>query len=174
MGRQILPLAANCPCRSSIEGLQIAARKTSRLPESPTRIREPVMLNQESPSKLRRLTGIRPLSMLVVAALAVLSMLTSPAAAQQSTAPVGDQGRKISLADQLRAGLKATTKSDHAFIDRVVLLVHLGKLPRRLVDSTFLWARDRAARKSATRALRPMVYFRPALTLRAKRIGVKL
>lgn len=111
-----------------------------------------------------------------VAATAVvaMSLWTLPSVAQQSTNPVGNQGRQVTLHDQLTAGLKAYTKADRAFIDKVVLLVNLHKLPRSLVDSTFLWARDRAARKSPTRALRPMVYFRPALTLRAKRLGVKL
>jgi len=78
------------------------------------------------------------------------------------------------LQQQLRVGLKATTQCDRDFLDIVVNLVETGRLPRRLVDTTFLWARDRAARKSRLRALRPMIYFKPALVLRAKRIGVKL
>ena len=71
-------------------------------------------------------------------------------------------------------GLRAFTKADRAFIDKVVILVEQGKLPRRLVDGTFLWARDRAARRGFYRRLRPMVYFQPALVTRAKRIGVGL
>ena len=116
----------------------------------------------------------------VWAALVVLALLggaLSPTTAQESTtsaAPTSNQGRQVSLSDQLTAGLKATTKGDKAFIAQVVNLVEEGKLPRKLVDGTFLWARERAARKSRSRELRPMVYFRPALVLRAKRIGVKL
>ncbi len=98
---------------------------------------------------------------------------TDPAA-QQSTDPATSQGRKITLRDQLTTGLRAFTKADRAFIDKVVILVEQGKLPRRLVDGTFLWARDRAARRSFSRRLRPMVYFQPALVARAKRIGVGL
>ncbi len=114
------------------------------------------------------------LARLVFLSAAALGLLTLPSVAQQSSNPTGNQGRQLSLRDQLRVGLRAFTKSDFAFIDEVVLQVKLGKLPERLVNGTFLWARERAARKSRSRELRPMVYFRPALTLRAKRIGVKL
>jgi len=104
----------------------------------------------------------------------VLGCLVLPTVAQQSSAPVNNQGRQLSLEDQLKAGLKAFTKADKKFIDEVVLKVEEGKLPERLVNATFLWARDRAARKSRARELRPMVYFRPAITIQAKRIGVLL
>ncbi len=97
-----------------------------------------------------------------------------PALAQQSAVTPASPGRKITLEEQLKAGLKATTTCDRDFLDIVINLVETGRLPRRLVDSTFLWARDRAARKSRLRALRPMIYFKPALVLRAKRIGVRL
>ena len=97
-----------------------------------------------------------------------------PCAAQQPTSPTRSQGRQITLREQLTIGLRAVTKGDFAFIDQVVILVEQGKLPRRMVDGTFLWARQRADRHSRSRSLRPMIYFKPALTLRAKRIGVKL
>ena len=84
------------------------------------------------------------------------------------------QGRQISLFDQLRVGLKAVTKEDFAFINLVVLRVDEGKLPRELVDSTFLWARNRYRSRPGNHRLRPMVYFKPGLTARAKKIGVVL
>lgn len=86
----------------------------------------------------------------------------------------GQEGRQVSLRDQLLIGLKAVTRSDKDFIDRVVLRVEQGKLPRALVDSTFLWARNRYKTRPGSYRLRPMVYFRPALVLRARRIGVAL
>jgi len=95
-----------------------------------------------------------------------------PVLAQQSTD--SQQGRQLTLHEQLTLGLRATTQSDKLFIDKVVRKVEKGKLPRSLVDSTFLWAREKANSKSETRRLRPMVYFRPAMTLRAKRLGVAL
>jgi hypothetical protein len=99
---------------------------------------------------------------------------------QQTPAPIkadsvrDGQGRQVSLRDQLRVGLKARTKADFEFIDVVVERVNQGKLPRKMVDSTFLWARNRSRIRPTTHPLRPMVYFQPALVLRAKAIGVKL
>ena len=84
------------------------------------------------------------------------------------------QGRQLSLADQLRVGLKVKTKADQGLIAAVVKAVEEGRLPRALVDSTFLWARERAQRRSKRRELRPIVYFQPALVLRAKKLGLKL
>lgn len=86
----------------------------------------------------------------------------------------GQAGRRVALRDQLRAGLKARTPADVQFVDTVVLAVAQGRLPRRLVDSTFLWARQRAKTRPGAHRLRPMVYFQPALTLQARRLGVRL
>lgn len=83
-------------------------------------------------------------------------------------------GRKVALKEQLRVGLKATTKEDLAFINLVVAKVDAGRLPRDLVDGTFLWARNRYKTRPGSHRLRPIVYFRPALTARAKAIGVTL
>jgi len=124
-------------------------------------------------SRISRPLGWTLVALTFLAAVAAgLAPLTTTA--QQSTNTATNQGRKITLRDQLTSGLRATTKTDKAFIDQVVILVEQGKLPRRLVDGTFLWARDRAALRSPTRRLRPMVYFQPALVARAKRIGVQL
>ena len=92
----------------------------------------------------------------------------------QSSNVTNRQGRQVSLFDQLRVGLKAVTKEDLAFINLVVLRVNEGKLPRELVDSTFLWARNRYKSHNGNHRLRPMVYFKPGLTARAKKIGVLL
>jgi hypothetical protein len=84
------------------------------------------------------------------------------------------QGRQVSLYDQLRVGLKAYTKQDVEFIQLVVQKVDEGKLPRKLVDATFLWARNRYKDKPGAHQRRPIVYFQPALTLQARKIGVVL
>lgn len=83
-------------------------------------------------------------------------------------------GRQLSLRDQLLYGLSVATKQDREFVDRVVALVHVGVLPRNLVDSTFLWARQNAALRGGTAAVRPMIYFRPALEMRARRLGIHM
>ncbi len=98
----------------------------------------------------------------------------SDSMAQQSSSTAAQQGRQVTLREQLTVGLKARSKADKAFINTVVKAVEQGRLPRKLVDTTFLWARQRAAKRSYVRRLRPMVYFQPGLTQRAKRLGVKL
>ncbi len=106
--------------------------------------------------------------------LALASILPASLAVGQQTSGTNNQGRQLSLADQLRVGLKVKTKGDKGFIAAVVQAVEEGRLPRSLVDSTFLWARKRAKRKSNTRELRPIVYFQPALVLRAKKLSLNL
>lgn len=92
----------------------------------------------------------------------------------QQTSRNSSQGRQLSLAEQLRYGLRAKTKGDKGFLAAVVKAVEENRLPRALVDSTFLWARKRAKQRSIKRKLRPIVYFQPALVLRAKKLGLKL
>ncbi|MGI9427355.1 MAG: hypothetical protein ACR2NM_01770 [Bythopirellula sp.] len=106
--------------------------------------------------------------------LVVLVTFVSASVAQQTGNTGPAEGRQLSLRQQLTTGLRAFTKADFVFIDKVVLAVQQGRLPRKMVDTTFLWARDRAARRSYLRRLRPMVYFAPGLTLRAKQINVTL
>lgn len=107
--------------------------------------------------------------------LLLLSFSTTVAHAQQSPAGADTvEGRQLPLKEQLTLGLKATTKEDKEFINNVVLKVEQGAIPRPLVDSTFLWARERANRKSASRSLRPIVYFKPGLIARAKMLHLSL
>lgn len=83
-------------------------------------------------------------------------------------------GRQVDLYYLLRVGLKAKTKADFEYIAEVVELVDKGKLPRDMVESSFLYARYRYKTHPGSFKLRPMVYFQPSLTARAKKIGVIL
>jgi hypothetical protein len=96
------------------------------------------------------------------------------ALSQSQGGPAVNEGRQVSLKDQLTFGLLARTKSDRAFVDLVVAKVEAGVLPRPLVNSTFLWARDRAASRRDESTVRPMIYFRPALIARAKKLKIDL
>lgn len=112
---------------------------------------------------------------IIVAFLLVFLAIMVPVLVAQQPSNIGpEQGRQVTLKQQLLVGLKAFTKADKVFINKVVAAVEQGKLPRNLVDSTFLWARNRAERRSYTRSLRPMVYFQPGMILRAKRFGLRL
>ena len=114
---------------------------------------------------VRQLTRFLLIGMLTMSCVVYVVSVSN---AQQGSAPDNTQGRKLPLKQQLLLGLKAVTKEDKQFIDKVVLKVDEGVLPRPLVDSTFLWARERANRESPSMSLRPMVYFRPGLIARAK------
>lgn len=78
-----------------------------------------------------------------------------------------DQGtadNKLTLKEALEKGLKARRPEEFEFIDRVVYLVEEGILPKRLVQSTFFWARQQPRI--------PAVYFEWALRVRAQRLGI--
>jgi hypothetical protein len=82
--------------------------------------------------------------------------------------------RAISLRDRLVVGLQARLKPEVAFVELVTARVRAGQLPQRLVDETFFWARQRAKEGRSGRMRRPIIFFQPAMTARAKRIGVAL
>jgi hypothetical protein len=69
-------------------------------------------------------------------------------------------------AETMKAALDTATPEENGFIDRVVELVEKGDLPASLVDSTFQWARKKPRHK--------FQYFKRALILRARRIGIEL
>ena len=89
-------------------------------------------------------------------------------------AMLGLEANRAVTADRLIAGLRARLKSEIEYIDRVVLAVQTGKLPQRMVDQTFFWARQRASVSRFGSTQRPIIYFQFAMTARAKRIGVEL
>jgi hypothetical protein len=70
------------------------------------------------------------------------------------------------LKDTLAKGLKARLPEEFAFVDRVVKMVDHGRLPREMVQSTFLWARKKNVHQ--------FQYFEHGLRLRAEEVGIKL
>jgi len=82
--------------------------------------------------------------------------------------------RPISLRDRLVVGLQARLKTEVAFVELVALRVRTGDLPQRIVDETFFWARARGGALRNGRTRRPIIYFRPAMTARAKKLGVAI
>jgi hypothetical protein len=73
----------------------------------------------------------------------------------------------ITLKQALEKGLKARRPSEFAFIRLVVKKVEQGALPRKMVERTFLWARN-------NKQPYPMPYFERALQIQAKKLGVDL
>jgi hypothetical protein len=114
----------------------------------------------------------------IVIGLTIVAGQPAPMTAATKIEPIhitpGKANQPISLRDRLVVGLQARLKSEVDFCSAVVVQVHLGHLPLRVVDETFLWARQRAARARNGIQYRPIVYFRPAMVARAKRLRVSL
>ena len=91
--------------------------------------------------------------LLIAVAFPLTGVFNSPAAGgvyNRSSA------RKLSLSDQLRFGLRARSREDKAYIERVVREVDRGQIPRRLVNAAYNYAQRK-------RANYPLPYFRRAL-----------
>jgi len=96
----------------------------------------------------------------------LLALSALPATWGRAEEPVSG-AEVISLEDQLKTGLKARRPEETEFIEEVARLVNTGKLPRKLVDSTFIWALRR-------RTNYPFPAFERALRLQADQLGVDL
>jgi hypothetical protein len=93
---------------------------------------------------------------------------------QRVTIAPSRSGATITLRDRLVVGLQARLKSEVAFVELVAAKVRTGQLPQRLVDETFLWARQKAGDGTARRKRRPIIFFEPAMRARAQRARVVL
>jgi hypothetical protein len=76
----------------------------------------------------------------------------------------GVQG--LDLQTQLEKGLYARRPVEFAYIAEIVKLVEEGKLPYKLVATTFTWAQQQPVRR--------LQYFQFALETRARKLPVKL
>jgi hypothetical protein len=90
---------------------------------------------------------------ILVAVLAAFGLRTVEAAA-----PLDAQTMKVAL--------RTETPEENGFIQRVLNLVNAGTLPDSLVMSTFLWAREKPARK--------FQYFKYGMIVLAERRGIRL
>lgn len=104
----------------------------------------------------------------------VLAVRSSRAATQRVTIQRGVAQQRATLRERLVYGLQARIPSELAFIDTVVLKVRTGKLPERVVNQTFFWARDRASVAENGSQERPIIFFQPAMRAYAKRLKIEL
>ena len=107
----------------------------------------------------RRLSDGRLMVVGLLAAVLGLGGVSSVRAADTGTATVPN------LKDTLEKGLKARLPGEFGFIAHVVAKVNHGQLPLSLVDSTFLWARNKPNHQCE--------YFEQGLKLRAGRWGLR-
>lgn len=69
----------------------------------------------------------------------------------------------------LQAVLKTRRDEEKVFVNQVVEYVRLNRLPKKLVDASFLWVRQN---RPTTRY--PFVYFERVLRLQAERLHLKV
>ena len=67
---------------------------------------------------------------------------------------------------KMKAALQTATPEENGFIEKVSELVVQDRLPRKVVDSTFLWARKKPQNK--------FQYFKRGLKVRAAKLGIEL
>jgi|SoiMethySBSTD1v2_1073268.scaffolds.fasta_scaffold749683_1 hypothetical protein len=110
--------------------------------------------------------------------LVIITLALPTTAATPEVEPIvvnqGKAQQPISLRDRLIVGLQARLKSEVAFCEAVTMEVNLGHLPLRVVDETFLWARQRAQSQMNVHQYRPIIYFQLGMRLRAQKLNVTL
>ena len=80
-------------------------------------------------------------------------------------ADVPRKNEEVSLKDRLVTGLRATRPEDVQYCERVANAARSGKLPAKIVDSTYFWA-------TAKRVDYPLPAFAKALELQCQRLGI--
>lgn len=104
------------------------------------------------------------LTMLVVIVSLSYCSPTLAASPQRPVAAGGVTG--LDLQTELEKGLRVRRPVEFQYIEEIVKLVDEGKLPRRLVTTTFVWAQKREWRR--------LQYFQFALQVRARGLHVQL
>ncbi len=115
----------------------------------------------------------RHITLMALASLALGMGLTIAAVAQTgATSAVSGQSVEINSAsggtyyEVLAAGLKCRRPVEFAFVKSVAAKVETGVIPRKLVDSTYFWARRQPPY--------PYIQFEFALKTRAKKMVISL
>ncbi len=96
----------------------------------------------------------------------LLTITVLPAMLVACRTPTVEAASALSAAE-ITAGLRTANPDDEAYITYVVTLLNQERLSRKIVESTFQWAR----RKSHPRKFQ---YFKHGLITRAARIGIQL
>jgi hypothetical protein len=81
--------------------------------------------------------------------------------------PAIERGDVIGLADRLKTGLRVKAPRDVQFVETVAERVREGRLPEKLVDSTYLWAVRRGKKY-------PFPAFEHVIRLQAAKLKVPL
>lgn len=77
------------------------------------------------------------------------------------------RGEATALEDRLKTGLRVKAPRDVAFVETVARRVREGRLPERVVDSTYSWAIARGKKH-------PFPAFEHVMRLQARKLNVSL
>ena len=87
----------------------------------------------------------------------------------QAIAVQDEDPRTANLRERLVNGLRVRTDEERAFIEKVIVGVENGSIPQDLVDSSFLWVRNKKSRSNF-----PFFYFERVLRIQGKKRGVAI
>ena len=96
-----------------------------------------------------------------------LSVVAHVGRAVAAEAEAGNDGGEVSLLDRLKTGLRVKAPSDVRFVETVAQRVREGRLPAKIVDSTYLWSVSRGKKY-------PFPAFQHVIRLHAERLNVSL
>lgn len=99
--------------------------------------------------------------------LAPLSVVAHVGRAVAAEAEAGNDGGEVSLLDRLKTGLRVKDPRDVRFVELIAQRVREGRLPAKIVDSTYLWAVSRGKKY-------PFPAFEHVIRLQAERLNVSL
>ena len=85
----------------------------------------------------------------------------------RADAPTIERGDVIGLVDRLKTGLRVKAPRDVQFVETVADRVREGRLPEKLVDSTYLWAVRRGKKY-------PFPAFEHSIRVQAAKLNVPL
>jgi hypothetical protein len=103
----------------------------------------------------------------VAVLLAPLSVVAHVGRAVAAEAQTGNDGGEVSLLDRLKTGLRVKAPRDVRFVETVAQRVREGRLPAKIVDSTYLWSVSRGKKY-------PFPAFEHVIRLQAERLNVSL
>ena len=103
----------------------------------------------------------------VAVLLAPLSVVAHVGRAVAAEAQAGNDGGEVSLLDRLKTGLRVKAPRDVRFVETVAQRVREGRLPAKIVDSTYLWSVSRGKKY-------PFPAFEHVIRLQAERLNVSL
>lgn len=111
----------------------------------------------------------RALRAVALATLAVLLTMvgSSPIGPPASAVAADPRPGVADLAERLKVGLRVQAPADVAFCDAVARSVAAGRLPRQVVDATYIWSLGRGRKY-------PFPAFEHVIRIKAARLGVSL